>query len=420
MEALYFLKSLDLFNLILLFWYTTVLELPRYVIGAVVTAFTQLFTTSVRRAAPPLRMTMLLVGHNEAAALRACVEGLNEQTLVQQRGPLEIVVVDDGSMDRMAEIARELQREGKIDKFLQVHQRGGKSAGVNLGFSACTGDIVVILDIDTTMDRDALEIMLSYFDRPDIGAVSGDIGVRNATKNLISRFQTIEYAIGISLGRRIAETLGMLSIVSGAFGAFRREAIESIGRQDVEVGEDADLTLKLRRAGWKIRFAPDARALTDVPESIIALTGQRLRWDRGIITIWLRKFRSSLDPRMATFRLADAAIILDVFLFQALLAFALPAYLIWLACVYGEFMWTVVAATLIGYIVLDLLSFLTAAAVAPVSIFWLIPYLPFYTVMQVTIMRVIRLFALVQELFFRSSYRDPYVPARVMLQVDRV
>ena len=212
----------------------------------------------------------------------------------------------------------------------------------------------------------------------------------------------------------------MLSIVSGAFGAFRREAIDSIGRQDVEVGEDADLTLKLRRAGWKIRFAPDARALTDVPESIIALTGQRLRWDRGIITIWLRKFRTSLDPRMATFRLTDAAIIVDVFLFQALLAFALPAYLIWLAYSYGDFMWTIVAATLIGYIVLDLLSFFTAAAVAPVSIYWLIPYLPFYTVMQVTIIRVIRLFALIQELFFRSSYRDPYVPARVMLQVDRV
>ena len=51
---------------------------------------------------------------------------------------------------------------------------------------------------------------------------------------------------------------------------------------------------------------------------------------------------------------------------------------------------------------------------------FVIPYLPFYTVMQVTIIRVIRLFALIQELFFRSSYRDPYVPARVMVQVDRV
>jgi cellulose synthase/poly-beta-1,6-N-acetylglucosamine synthase-like glycosyltransferase len=403
-----------------LFWYTTFLEIPRYVIGAVAVAVANLFTRPVPIFLANVRLTMLLVGHNEAAALRACVEGLAEQTIAQERGPFEIVVVDDGSTDRMAEIARELQREGKIHRFARVHQRGGKSAGINLGFSLCTGDIVVILDIDTTLDRDALSMILAYFDDPDVGAVSGDIGVRNATSSLLTRFQTIEYAVGVSLGRRIAETMGMLSMVSGAFGAFRRSAIDSVGGSDVEVGEDADLTLKLRRAGWKIRFAPDARALTDVPESLVALTGQRLRWDRGIITIWLRKFRSSLDPRVAAFRLSDAFVILDAFVFQALLAFALPVYVIGLFYEYGEFAWTILGATLVGYAVLDMVSFMAAAAVAPVNVFWLLPYLPFYTLMQVTVMRVIRLVALVQELFFRSSFRDPYVPARVMLQVDRI
>jgi hypothetical protein len=87
---------------------------------------------------------------------------------------------------------------------------------------------------------------------------------------------------------------------------------------------------------------------------------------------------------------------------------------------YGEFAWTILGATLVGYAVLDMVSFMAAAAVAPVNVFWLLPYLPFYTLMQVTVMRVIRLVALVQELFFRSSFRDPYVPARVMLQVDRI
>jgi cellulose synthase/poly-beta-1,6-N-acetylglucosamine synthase-like glycosyltransferase len=104
-----------------------------------------------------------------------------------------------------------------------------------------------------------------------VGAVSGSLGVRNASASLITRHQAIEYAIGIALGRIVQDSLGILSIVSGAFGAFRRAALEQVGGQDVEVGEDADLTMKLRRAGWRIRFAPDAHALTDAPETVSAL-----------------------------------------------------------------------------------------------------------------------------------------------------
>jgi poly-beta-1,6-N-acetyl-D-glucosamine synthase len=245
--------------------------------------------------------------------------------------------------------------------------------------SACTGDIVIIADIDTSFDRDAFSTILSYFADPRVGAVSGNIGVRNASATVLTRVQEIEYAIGIFLGRYIADTLGMLSIVSGAFGAFRRTAIESVGRQDIEVGEDADLTMKLRRAGWLIRFAPDARALTDVPESIPVLIAQRLRWDRGLVTIWVRKFRGALDPRLSTFRLTDALVVLDVIVFQILLALAFPAYLVWLWSQLGEFAWTILGATLVGYVILDLVAFAAAAAVGMGNPLRLVLYLPLYT-----------------------------------------
>src|SRR4029450_4604104 len=102
----------------------------------------------------------------------------------------------------------------------------------------------------------------------------GNLGVRNASASLLTRHQAVEYALGISLGRRIADALGTPPIVSAAFGAFRRSAIDQVGRQDVEVGEDADLTMKLRRAGWRIRFAPEAVALTDGPGTLTQLRGQ--------------------------------------------------------------------------------------------------------------------------------------------------
>jgi biofilm PGA synthesis N-glycosyltransferase PgaC len=420
MRALSFLEALDAISLILLFWYMILFEIPRYAIGTVIVATTRVW----RRAKPSIKtnltLSVVLAGHNEAKSLRACVEAVAEQTILAEIGGIEVIAVDDGSTDRMSEVARQLRDEGKIDEVLRLEQRGGKSAAVNLGLSVCTGDVVVISDIDTTFDRDALAELLGYFADPRVGAVSGNLGVRNASASLIARHQAIEYAIGLSLGRCISDSLGTLTIVSGAFGAFRRAAVEQVGRQDVEVGEDADLTMKLRRAGWRIRFAPEAHALTDVPETVSAYIAQRLRWDRGLITIWLRKFRGALDPRQSTFRLIDVVAFVDVIGFQVLLALAFPVYLVWLYYYFGGFAGTIIGATVLGYVVLNLLSFAAAAATGTQTPFRLVIYLPLYTILQVSLLRVIRIIAIAQELIFRTSYRDPYVPARVMSQVEIV
>ena len=417
MPGLDMLNALDFVSLIALFWYLILFEVPRYVIGAFVILLTARVVPN-GTGSTDLTVSVLLVGHNEAKCLPKAVEGLAEQTIAKQWRRLHVVVVDDGSTDGMIEVARRLQREGKVDEVLHSHQRGGKSAGVNLGLSACTGDVVFIVDVDTTFDRDAFEIALGYFTDPHVGAVSGTLGVRNCFSNLLTRSQAIEYAIGLMLGRRIADMLGILTIVSGAFGAFRRVAIESVGRQDVEVGEDADLTLKLRRAGWRIRFAPDALGLTDVPETVTALIAQRLRWDRGLITIWVRKFRAAFDPWRSNFRLIEVLALADVIMFQVVLALAFPLYLIWLWYFFSDFAVTIMSAMLVGYFVVDLLVFGTAAMLGLAHPFRLLAYLPLHSLIQMSLMRLICLVAIIQELVFFSSYRDPYVPARIMQQLE--
>ena len=65
----------------------------------------------------------------------------------------------------MADIAGELRREGRIDHVLNLTPRGGKSAGINAGISVSTGDIVIVADIDTTFDRDALVELTRFFFR---------------------------------------------------------------------------------------------------------------------------------------------------------------------------------------------------------------------------------------------------------------
>ena len=420
MQALTFLRSLDFSSLIYLFWYTIIFEIPRYTFGTIIINGARLWGSASPREQADLKLSVILAGHNEAKPLRTCIEGVAEQTILRELGAIEVIVVDDGSTDGMLDVALDLRRKGMVDKVLHLRHRGGKSAAVNLGLSACTGDIVVISDIDTTFDRDAFAEMAGYFADPCVGAVSGNLGVRNSYASLVTRCQAIEYAISISLGRGIQDTLGILPIVSGAFGAFRRSALEQVGGQDVEVGEDADLTMKLRRAGWRIRFAPDAHALTDVPETVSALIAQRLRWDRGLVTIWMRKFRSVFDPRHFNFRLIDVMALADIVTYQVLLAFAFPIYLIWLYIYFGDLGTTIIEATLIGLMALNLLAFVAAVSIGLHTPFHLVLYLPLYTVLQLTLMRAVRIFAIVQELIFRSSYHDPYVPPRVMSQVEIV
>jgi biofilm PGA synthesis N-glycosyltransferase PgaC len=420
MRAIAFLQSLDATSLIQIFWYTVLFEIPRYAIGTVVVLATMPWWRAKAPITADFTLSIVLAGNNEAKSLRSCVASLAEQTFIVGGGAIEVIIVDDGSTDQMFEIAQALRREGRVDEVLRLEHRGGKSAAINLGLSACTGEIIVISDLDTTFDRDAFAQMLSYFGDPRVGAVCGNLGVRNTFSSLLTCQQAIEYAISISLGRNIQDSLGMLTVVSGAFGAFRWAAIEQVGRQDTEVGEDADLTLKLRRAGWSIRFASDAYALTDVPETVSALIAQRLRWDRSIITIWMRKFRGALDPRQSVFRFSDVAVFFDVIVFQILLALVFPIYLGWLYYHLGELAWVIIAATLIVYFVLSLLSFAVAQVVGAKSPFSLILYLPLYILLQLSLIRLVRIVAFAQELIFRSSYRDSYVPARVMSQVEIV
>jgi len=69
-------------------------------------------------------------------------------------------VIDDGSTDDMAEIGRQLKAEGLIDVFVSTGLRGGKSAATNLGLTFCTGELVVVGDVDTSFDRYAIERVL--------------------------------------------------------------------------------------------------------------------------------------------------------------------------------------------------------------------------------------------------------------------
>src|SRR5436305_391324 len=155
------------------------------------------------------------------------------------------------------------------------------------------GEVIVALDADTLFPADTIPKLARWFADPRVGAVAGNALVGNRN-NLITRWQALEYVTAQNLERRALAVLGAVTVVPGAVGAWRREALEQLGGYPADtLAEDQDLTLAAQRAGWRVEFDPDARAYTEAPETVAGLLKQRFRWSFGTLQcIW--KHRSAL------------------------------------------------------------------------------------------------------------------------------
>ena len=413
--ALDFLASQSTEALVRLFWFTLSLEIPRYACGFLALGLAA--ASAERRAGhAPLAVrptvSVTVVGHNEAGALERCLRSLREQTLP----PTEVVVVSDGSSDGMAALAARLVRQGLATHALATDLRSGKSAGFNLALHNCRGDVVVNIDCDCSYDRFALESIAAPFADPDVGAVSGDLAPRNGAMSLVARLQEVEYLLSISVGRRVAAGLNQVSCISGAFAAYRRVAVEQVGGCDAGGGEDLDLTLRLRAAGWRVAFAPGAVCRTDVPVRLWTLVRQRLRWERDALRLRLRKHRRSLMGSARRRTLAEAVHQWDFLIFELGMTAVFPFYLAWLVSLYGGLALPILVAMQLGLLLLDTALLSLAALIVqrsvPVST---LLYVPGYSVYSGWVMRPVRLVAYLQEWFLFGSAHDNYVPAKVRL-----
>lgn len=416
-DGLEFLFSLDFVGALAVFWFFFIFELPRYIFSTIAVGWRAAFEPELPLTDPGLPVSVLLVGHNEGDVLENAVSALHEQT----HRNLQIVVVDDGSADDMAQVGRRLKAAGRIDRFVSTGIRGGKAAALNLGFRFCENELLVVLDVDTSLDRDAIaRLVAPLLASPACGAVSGNLGVRNPDRSLLTRFQAIEYISSISLGRQFNSMFNLLMIVSGAFGAFRRSAIVEVGGWDVGPGDDSNLTAKLRRAGWSIDFAPDAWALTDVPVTHSAYVRQRLRWNRSLIRNRLRKFVVVFDPTQDNFSPRDVLASLNVLWFQVALTFAYVFYIANLFIDYGGTAGILLVAVHTLGIAGDLLEITIAMIfVRRLPVVRLVPYVFGFTIFVSYYDRTIRLLAYVSELIFRHSYDDGFYPTKVRQAQDQ-
>ena len=409
------LFQLDWYTALALFWYLLLLDFPRYTLSFFATIGSE-FARRPGRAMVPFQpfASIIVAGHNERASLRRCVRSLREQAYPR----LEIIVVDDGSTDGMAEEMQSLRRQRMIDVALRGRIRSGKSSACNLGLRHAKGDVVIVVDADSTFDRDAIARVVAPLSDPSVGAVAGNIAVRNARAGLLCALQGIEYLIAISLGKRVLDTLGMVSCASGAFSAFRHDALERLDGFDVGPGEDLDLTLRLRQAGWRIRFADDAWCMTDAPETFRRYVRQRLRWERDSLRLRMRRHRNTVDPRPQGFVVAEVLQQIEFVVVNLLVTAIFPFYVVYLFYSYGMAAFTILSLVALSYVVLDIVAVMCALFTADrPGLRPSIGAVLAYGIFNGFIVRSIRLVAYIQEWVFEHSRHDDYVPIKVRQRV---
>ncbi len=302
------------------FWTAIVLGLARILLLGIM-ALIQRSRKKAPAALPdslPL-VSILVPAYNEALNAVNTV-----RTLLQQDYPnLEIVFVDDGSADdTYARVHTAFGHDPRVQVLTKPN--GGKASALNLGITESRGDYLVCIDADTQLRHDAVRQLITCFFRPaekPIGAVAGNVKVGNE-RNLITRWQSIEYTTAQNFDRRAFDLVNGITVVPGAIGAFQKQAVLNAGCFTTDtLAEDCDLTIRLLRNGYRIVNCNEAVAVTEAPETLSQFLRQRFRWSYGIMQAFWKNKDACFNPRYGALGMLALP---NIFLFQLLLPLLAP------------------------------------------------------------------------------------------------
>jgi len=267
-------------------------------------------------ANPPPGVTVLIPAHNEEPVIVQTVTSV----LLSDLDDIRVIVVDDGSRDRTLELLQ--TNFGKNEAVQIIHQENrGKAAALNNAMSHARTDIVVTIDADTEIESDAIRKLLRHFSDPTVGAVAGNVKVGNRSRWL-TRWQALEYVTSQNMEKRAFDLLNCITVVPGALGAWRKEAIEQAGGITAEtVAEDADLTIGIRRLGWRVTYDEEALAWTEAPVTAAALIRQRFRWTFGTLQSFWKHRDTLFRPKYSTLGWIALP---NIFVFQIVLPLISP------------------------------------------------------------------------------------------------
>lgn len=247
------------------------------------------------------KLTVVIPAHNEELGIERTLRSVLAAEYPRNR--LQVIVADDGSTDSTSEIIQEFIRKyrGSARVEMRSAPNRGKAEALNQAIKKrATGELIMVLDADSTIDHKCLKNSARYFLDKSIVATASNVRiVGNGT--IIGLAQKYEYLISHHM-KRTHTVLGMEYIIGGVGSTFRRKVLDEVNYYDSDtMTEDIDLTLKIITKGTNNRvvFAADSIAYTEPVQTYRSLVRQRFRWRYGRIqTFWKnRKMFFNTDKR---------------------------------------------------------------------------------------------------------------------------
>ena len=239
-------------------------------------------------------VSIIVPTYNEEKVIEKRMKNLVELDYPEDK--YEIIVVDSGSNDKTAEIVEKFIEKHEYSeppfRLIKENERRGKASAINLGKKHAEGDIVLITDANSIFDKNVLKEMMPHFKNPEVGAVSGRYFISNPDKPFPGSeafYWEIEHTtlLGESL-------LDSISTVIGTISAWRTKLMNFRSKT---ISEDLDMTIQVRRNGYKIRYEPEAKVYepsATTPEDQIK---QRKRTSLGTIQNMFKHLGYFLPPR---------------------------------------------------------------------------------------------------------------------------
>ena len=250
------------------------------------------------------RVAVLIPAYNEETVIARTIRSV----LNSDYKNLHVIVIDDGSSDRTADVAREAYAREIAAGHVQVLTKpnAGKAAALNYALERLNEEIYVGIDADTVIATDAISKLIPHFEDEKIGAMAGNAKVGNRV-NLWTRWQALEYITSQNFERRALDLFHVVTVVPGAIGAWRTAPVKAAGGYHLNtVAEDADLTMNLLEMGLKVDYEDRALAFTEAPIDAKGLMRQRFRWSFGTLqAVWKHRAAFIRNKAMGLFALPN-------------------------------------------------------------------------------------------------------------------
>jgi poly-beta-1,6-N-acetyl-D-glucosamine synthase len=244
---------------------------------------------------PPV--TVVIAAWNEERGIGPTLERVAR---LEYAASIEVVLADNNSTDRTAEVASEMAQRHGLDYRRVFEPAPGKHRALNAALVGVSTPLVVSVDADTLLHPRALTYLVARVaSRPQdqhVCACAGALVVENTPTNFLSRMQGWDFRLGINGVKRMQAAYNSALVAQGAFSAYWTDDLRAVGGWPDAIGEDIVLTWTLMDSRGIVQYEPCALSFTTAPEKLRPFMRQRSRWARGMFES-LRRNPPRRQPR---------------------------------------------------------------------------------------------------------------------------